>query len=122
LLFRRILLDLLQSTRGSLGAIFLDSEGESVEVITERPLDADDHDLRVIGAYQGIHLSHLKRLCDALRAGSPHRFKVEFEKMNVLSCDLKDGYYLVLVVDETANEGIAWRNLDYCRERIVVEL
>jgi len=122
LLFRRILLDLLQTTHGSLGAIFLDSEGESVEVITERPFDADDHDLRVIGAYQGIFLSNLKRLCDTLRAGAPHRFKVEFEKMNVLSCDLKDGYYLVLVVDDSANEGIAWRQLEQCRNRIVAEL
>jgi predicted regulator of Ras-like GTPase activity (Roadblock/LC7/MglB family) len=122
LLYRRILLDLLQTTRGSLGAIFLDSEGESVEVITERPFDADDHDLRVIGAYQGIFLSRLKRLCDTLRAGSPQRFKVEFEKMNVLSCDLKDGYYLVLVVDDTANEGVAWRELERCRERIVAEI
>ena len=32
MLFRRILLDLLQTTHGSLGAIFLDSEGETVEV------------------------------------------------------------------------------------------
>ena len=122
MLFRRILLDLLRTTRGSLGAIFLDSEGESVEVITERPLDADDHDLRIIGAYSGIHLSHLKRLCDSLRAGTPHRFKIEFEKMNVLSCDLKDGYYLVLVVDDSTNEGIAWQQLDRCRARIVQEL
>ncbi len=122
MLFRRILLDLLQTTHGSLGAIFLDSEGETVEVTTERPFDADDHDLRVIGAYQGIFLSNLKRLCTTLRAGAPHRFKVEFEKMNVLSCDLKDGYYLVLVVDDSANEGIAWRQLERCRARIVEEL
>jgi len=122
LLFRRILLDLLQTTQGSLGAIFLDSEGETVEVITERPFDADVHDLRVFGAYQGIFLSQLKRLCDTLRAGTPHRFKIEFEKMNVLSCDLKDGYYLVLVVDDSTNEGIAWRQLELCRARIVQEL
>jgi predicted regulator of Ras-like GTPase activity (Roadblock/LC7/MglB family) len=122
LLFRRILLDLLQSTRGSLGAIFLDSEGETVEVTTERPLDADDHDLRVIGAYQGIFLSNLKRLCQALRAGAPHRFKVEFEKMNVLSCDLKDGYYLVLVLETATNEGVAWQQLETCRHRLLAEI
>jgi predicted regulator of Ras-like GTPase activity (Roadblock/LC7/MglB family) len=122
LLFREILLDLLNATHGSLGAIFLDSEGESVEVITERPFEADDHDLRVIGAYQGIFLTQLQRLCDALDAGSPRRFKVQFEKWNVLSCDLKDGYYLVLVVDDTANEGVAWRELERCKARIIVEL
>ncbi len=122
MLFRKILLDLLQTTHGSLGAIFLDSEGESVEVITERPFEADDHDLRVIGAYQGIFLAQLKRLCDALSAGAPHRFKVQFEKWNVLSCDLKDGYYLVLVVDGSANEGVAWRQLEKCRAKIIDEL
>ena len=122
MLFRQILLDLLQSTHGSLGAIFLDSEGETVEVTTERPFDAGDHDLRVIGAYQGIFLSQLKRLCETLQAGTPRRFKVEFEKMNVLSCDLKEGYYLVLVVDDSANEGVAWRELENCRGTIVEEL
>ena len=122
MLFRTILLDLLHTTHGSLGAIFLDSEGETVEVITERPFDADDHDLRVIGAYQGIFLSQLQRMCETLRAGAPHRFKLEFEKMNVLSCDLKDGYYLVLVVDDSANEGVAWKQLERCRARIVQEL
>jgi predicted regulator of Ras-like GTPase activity (Roadblock/LC7/MglB family) len=122
LLFREILLDLLHTTEGSLGAIFLDSEGESVEVVTERPFEADDHDLRVIGAYQGIFLSQLQRLCETLDAGSPRRFKVQFEKWNVLSCDLKDGYYLVLVVDDSANEGVAWRELERCKARIVEEL
>lgn len=122
MLFRTILLDLLLTTHGSLGAIFLDSEGESVEVITERPFEADDHDLRVIGAYQGIFLSQLQRLCDTLGAGAPHRFKIEFEKWNVLSCDLKEGYYLVLVVDDSANEGVAWRQLELCRAKIVEEL
>ena len=122
MLFRQILLDLLQTTHGSLGAIFLDSEGETVEVTTERPLDADDHDLRVIGAYQGIFLSNLKRLCDTLRAGAPHRFKVEFEKMNVLSCDLKDGYYLVLIVDASANEGLAWQKLAETQKRLLAEM
>ena len=120
--YRKILLDLLRTTHGSLGAIFLDSEGESVEVITERPFDADVHDLRVIGAYQGIFLSQLKRHCQTLAAGTPRRFKVEFEKMNVLCSDLKDGYYLVLVVDGSTNEGSAWRQLEKCRTRIVEEL
>ena len=122
MLFRQILLDLLHTTHGSLGAIFLDSEGESVEVITERPFEADDHDLRVIGAYQGIFLTQLQRLCDTLNAGTPRRFKVQFEKWNVLSCDLKDGYYLVLVVDDSANEGQAWRALERCKARIIEEL
>ena len=41
-MFQQILLELLQTIDGSLGALFLDWEGECVEVITERPFHADD--------------------------------------------------------------------------------
>jgi predicted regulator of Ras-like GTPase activity (Roadblock/LC7/MglB family) len=121
-LFQKILLELLQATEGSLGALFLDNEGETVEVITERPLDAGDHDLQVIGAYQGIFRTQLQKLCEHLDVGTPLRLKIEFAKTRVLSCDLKDGYYLVLVMDEQANEGIAWRRLEECRKRLIAEM
>jgi predicted regulator of Ras-like GTPase activity (Roadblock/LC7/MglB family) len=121
-LFQQILLDLLQSIDGSLGALFLDWEGESVEVITERPFDADDHDLRVIGAYQGIFRTQLHKLCESIDAGQPIRLKMEFEKTKVLTCDLKDGYYLVLVLETTTNEGVAWRQLEHCRHRLLAEI
>jgi len=120
--FRRILLDLLQSIHGSLGALLLDWEGESVEAVTERPLDADDHDLKVIGAYQGIFLTRLKKLCDDIDVGSPHRFKLELSGTTVMSCDLKDGYYLVLIVEPGTNEGVAWRALDRCRDVLMQEI
>jgi len=120
--FRDILLGLLQTTEGSLGALFLDWEGETVEVITERPLDADDHDLRVIGAYQGIFRTQLHKVCEALGAGRPHRLKMEFARTKVLTTDLTDGYYLVLVVESNTNEGVAWHRLERCRERLLDEM
>jgi predicted regulator of Ras-like GTPase activity (Roadblock/LC7/MglB family) len=122
LLFQKILLELLQSTDGSLGALFLDWEGECVEVITERPFDADDHDLRVIGAYQGIFRTQLRKLCESIDAGHPLRLKMDFEKTKVLTCDLKDGYYLVLVLEARTNEGVAWRHLETCRHRLLAEI
>jgi predicted regulator of Ras-like GTPase activity (Roadblock/LC7/MglB family) len=122
LLFRQILLQLLQSTDGSLGALFLDWEGECVEAITERPFDADDHDLRVIGAYQGIFRTQLRKLCESIDAGAPLRLKMDFEKTKVLTCDLKDGYYLVLVLESRTNEGVAWRHLEACRHRLLAEI
>ena len=120
--FRQILLELLQSIDGSLGALFLDWEGECVEVITERPLDADDHDLRVIGAYQGIFRAQLRKLCEEMDAGRPLRLKMDFETTKVLTCDLKDGYYLVLVLETTTNEGTAWQHLEACRHRLLAEI
>ena len=112
----------MTTTPGAIGALFLDWEGETVEMLGARPFDADDHDLKIMGAYQGIFLKHLREMCERADAGLPHRFKIEFTATKVLSCDLKDGYYLVLVIDDSANEGLAWRHLERCRERIVQEL
>jgi hypothetical protein len=120
--FQRILKRLILSTSGALGAIFADFEGEAVEVVTERPFDAGDHDLRVVGAYQGIAMMRLKELCTKTRIGTPQRFGIDFTTVHVLSCDLKDGYYIVLILDPTANEGLAWRQLEKCRDELLAEI
>jgi predicted regulator of Ras-like GTPase activity (Roadblock/LC7/MglB family) len=118
--FRRILDDLLQSTAGSLGAMFLAYDGETVELLTDKKLNADD--LRIIGAYQGIFLDRLRSLCSDIGAGRPDRFKLEFTNAKILSCDLKDGYYAVLLLTADANEGVAWHRLGCCREQLLNEM
>ena len=118
--FRMILHELLSTTHGAVAALFLDYEGETVELVCDR--DLSDHDLRIIGAYQGIFLTQLRTLCADLDAGQPLRFTLEFEKTKVLSLDLKDGYYAVLLVDGSANEGVAWRRLGRCKEKLLAEM
>lgn len=115
-----ILHELLARTHGALAALFLDYEGETVEMVCEH--DLNDHELRILGAYQGIFLDRLRNLCDHVGAGDPLRFKVQFENTAVLSYDIKDGYYLVLLVDRTFNEGFAWRRLEQCREKLIAEM
>ena len=119
-MFRLILDELLVTTHGALAALFLDWEGETVELVCDR--DLSDHALRILGAYQGIFLDQLRTLCATADAGLPRRFKLQFEAMTVMSYDVKDGYYVVLLVDATANEGMAWRRLDRCRERLIAEM
>jgi len=118
--FRLILEELLSTTRGALAAMFLDYEGETVQLVCDR--DVSDHDLRIIGAYQGIFLTQLRNMCSELDAGQPQRYTLEFEKTKVLSLDLKDGYYVVLLVDHHANEGVAWRQMSRCREKLLAEM
>jgi predicted regulator of Ras-like GTPase activity (Roadblock/LC7/MglB family) len=118
--FLRILDELLTSTDGSIAALFLDYEGETVELLCHGDLAKDD--LKIIGAYQGIFLMQLKRVCTGLDVGEPQRFKIEFAKTKVLSCDLRDGYYVVLVMDSAANEGVAWHRLASCREALIAEM
>ncbi|HJQ36101.1 MAG TPA: hypothetical protein VKB93_03080 [Thermoanaerobaculia bacterium] len=119
-MFRLILHELLATTQGALAALFLDYEGETVELVCEH--DLNDHDLRILGAYQGIFLTRLRELCANVDAGQPTRFKVEFERSAVLIADIKDGYYLVLLLDHTFNEGYAWRQLDECRSKLMNEM
>jgi predicted regulator of Ras-like GTPase activity (Roadblock/LC7/MglB family) len=120
--FRDILAGLLQSTRGSIGAAFLDSEGESVEVASARPFDTDDHALRVIGAYAGIFLSNLRRIAEATDSGASRRFKIDFAASRIFCCELGDGYYLVIAVDAAAVEGTVWQALERCRAALRAEM
>lgn len=119
-MFRLILDELLVTTHGALAALFLDFEGETVELVCDR--DLSDHNLRILGAYQGIFLDRLRALCANAGAGEPRRFKIQFEDKAVLSYDVKDGYYVVLLVDSTFNEGVAWRRLERCREKLLAEM
>lgn len=118
--FRRILSDLVTSADRAIAAIFLDYEGETVEMLSAHDLAADD--LKIVGAYQGIFLSQLRELCSHLDAGEPQRFKIEFGRTKILSTDLKDGYYVVLLVESHGNEGLAWHRLSLCRDELLKEM
>ncbi len=120
--FRDILAGVLQSTNGAIGALFLDSEGESVEVVSARPFDTDDHALRIIGAYAGIFLSQLRRVAESTDSGDARRYKVDFEASRIFCSVLSDGYYLVLVVDAGTVEGVVWQELERCRGRLLREM
>ncbi len=119
-MFRLILNELLATTAGAQAALFLDWEGETVELACDH--DLSDHELRIIGAYQGIFLSRLRELCAKVEAGAPRRYKIELALHAVLSYDVKDGYYIVLLADRSFNEGLAWRRLEKCRERLIAEM
>lgn len=122
MVFQRILGELLESCQGSIGAIFLDHEGESVALHSERVFDIGDYGLKAIGAYSGMFLNNARRIASNLDGGNPDRLTITFEHAKVLSCPLKDGYYIVLVVDHNANEGMAWQHLGRCREQLLHEI
>ena len=118
--FHGILAQLLSSTNGSIAAIFLDWEGETVALITAHDLEQDE--LKALGAIQGIFLKQLRSLCSDLDIGEPQRFKIEFARRKVLSYDVKDGYFVVMLVEAQTNEGEAWYHLDHCRQDLLEEM
>src|SRR5437868_262741 len=113
---------MLLSTPGAIGAVFLDRGGEAVSLFAESVFEIGADGLRAVGAYEGIFLSDLKRTCERLGAGRLDRLTIDFEHARVLSCNLKEGYYLVLVIAAGGNEGIAAERLRRCRERLIAEL
>lgn len=118
--FQLILHELLATTTGAFAAIFLDWEGETVDLVCDR--DLSDHDLRIVGAYQAVVLSRLRAMCDKLALGVPHRYTLDFGSTLVMASDLKDGYYLVLLLDRRANEGMAWHQLETTRQKLLREI
>jgi predicted regulator of Ras-like GTPase activity (Roadblock/LC7/MglB family) len=120
--FQRILSELLQSCDGSIGAAFLDHEGEAVALRSERIFDIGEYGLKAIGAYAGMFLTNVRHICDVVDGGNPERLTITFDHAKVLSCPLKDGYYVILVVDAHANEGLAWNRLDHTRNELMQEI
>lgn len=117
--FADILRDLVINTEGAVAAIFMDREGEAVQIIGE---DFLRDELKVIGAYQGIFLSEIQRISGALNLGSAERFKIDWEGSTMLNRMLPDGYYLVMVLCTGSNEARAWQELERCGERLRTEI
>ncbi len=121
-MFTTILRELLVTTPGAIGAVFLDREGEAVQSWSERVFEIGTDGMKAIGAYQGIYLAELQRICSRIEAGRPERFSIDFANARIISWDIKDGYFIVLILDATANEGRAWHHLRSCRQRLLVEI
>lgn len=119
-MYRGILDELLATTSGAFAAIFLDFEGETVQLVCDR--DLSDHDLRIIGAYQALFFDRLRQACKKTKIGPPLKFMIEFDELLILSGDLKDGYHIVMLLDADANEVSAWRQLDLCRGKLIAEM
>lgn len=118
MVFRAILRDLVATVDGTLAALFIDHHGEAVDTAGFLP----DYDRKVIGAYQGIFITQIEAICEALGHGRVDRVKIEFEGSTILKTVVDDQYYLILVLGPDANEGLAWNHLARTRELLRQEM
>ncbi len=102
--FQYLLNNLLVAVPGAEGAIFLDPEGEFVELVSRR---ATPYELKLEGAYHGIFLRQAARLAALAGAGGLERLTIGGRHMQVMSRSLKRGYYLVLVLEPAASSAVA---------------
>lgn len=113
--FEYVLAELLSRVEGALGVLFLDWEGEAVDVLGST---GSIHDIKVLGAYQGIFLAQLRGHCDALGLGSCRELGLRIGSETFLTRPLPEGYYLTLILGEDALVGRARREMDHAVERM----
>ena len=102
--FQYLLTNLLVDIPGAQGAIFLDSEGEAVEFVSQR---ATPYELKLEGAYHGIFLRKAGRLSKLMGGGELERLSIAGKQMQVISRALKGGYYLVVVMEPGTSFALA---------------
>jgi hypothetical protein len=93
--FRYVLANLIANNERSLGALFLDPGGETVDLACGA--DFSPYQIRVIGAYLGIYLRQLGRLLAANELGEPRMIHIEKKALHIYVVPLPDGYSLALV-------------------------
>lgn len=118
-MYNTILHNLLNGFHGCIGAMFLDYDGEAVSIVSQY---FPHYDLQVIGAYEGIFLGKLRNLSTELGLGETQRFTIRCENTLLLNWSLKEGYYLVFVLQTWASEALAWRRMEICREELLKEM
>jgi len=109
-----LLEDLVAKTNGALGAVFVDPEGEAVELCART---ATPYEMRLEAAYHGVFLRRAARLASLAGAGSLRRLTIAGRDLRVLSRPLKGNYYLVLVLKQDASVAVATNTL----QRVSVE-
>jgi len=107
----------LRSVPGAEGALLLDPEGE---VVVEAGARDERH--RLIGAYQGLTLSTVRRANERHEAGAIAHVVCRHAAGTLILCPLRDGYYLVVSLSPEASLGRGLFHSGLARERLDAEL
>ena len=93
-MFQYVLANLLANNDKALGALFLDDNGETVDLACA---GYTPYQMRVVGAYLGIYLRQLEKVLTGSELGPPQMIHIEKKAVHIYAMPLPDGYYLVLV-------------------------
>jgi len=117
--FQYILANLLADNDGAAGVLFLDDAGETVDLASA---ELSPYDLRILGAYLGIHLRRLDRLMTENRLGEPRMIHLQRGGVYVYAVPLPEGYHVALVQRRPAVVARARRSLARAAEQLAHEL
>jgi len=96
--FKDVLGQIVASTRGGVGAVLVDDEGEAVDVFTH----GDSYEIRLAGAHHGIILTLLEEAMKRSGNGNRlHSLSIKAQRLNYTIMPVQDGLFVVLMQDET---------------------
>jgi len=109
-------LETLASAPGAIGAAFVDPQGQTVARAGD-PAATD-----VLCALQSVWLGELGRASARAGLGDVRDLSLDFEDRHVLSAQVKDGYFLLVVFSANGLPSIARARLDEARDRLAREI
>lgn len=97
--FIDVLNEIIAKVPKAVGAIIVDFEGESVQHARVR---IDDHELKLIGAYQVLHFNNIREAHHHTET-----FITKADDLDIISMRLDDEYFVSLVLQKGALLGRA---------------
>lgn len=107
--FQYILANLLAENDGAVGVLFLDETGETVDLSVS---EYNPDEMRVVGAYLGIHLRQLESLAERTAIGGTELMHIAHHRLHIYVKPMKDGYFLALVQRRPGSVGCARHTLN----------
>lgn len=115
--YKRILEELLAALPGARAAVLLDPHGEVVVAAGEK-----DPNHLLVGAYQGITLSRVRKISDDYPVGEIGHLASRYAGGKIVSRPLKDGYFVVLALSPDANLPLGVDRLERAARLVNEEL
>ena len=113
--FEYVLGELMARVEGAVGILLLDEQGECVDAFGSA---TSIHDIKVLGAYQGIFLQRLRTVLKRHDLGDCLEVTTQIGGSQLLTVPLPDGYYLTMVLGDEAVVGVARHELTDAARRI----
>src|SRR5215510_4547692 len=107
----------MRAVGGARVALLLDETGELV-LSAGRP----DETQHLLGAYQGIALANLRRICARYQAGEVEYVLCRYQRGHVILRPLREGYYLVLSLQAEADVPVGLHHSATVQTRLNEEL
>lgn len=117
--FQYILANLLAQNERTVGTLFLDPSGETIDLACS---DFTPYQMRVLGAYLGIQLRQMNRVLEDNALGEPSLLHIEQENLHIYAATLPEHYYLVLVQRPPARVAETRRRLAEAAKLLEAEL